>query len=45
MALSYIGLLPLQHVKDIIDYNRVVLQHGCVGTIPYGNATRGTLQD
>ncbi len=45
MVLSYVGLLPLQHVKDIIDYNGVVLLHGCVGTVPYGNVPHGTLQD
>lgn len=45
MTLSYIGLLPLHHVKDIIDYNRIVLLHGSVGTVPYGNAPHGTLQD
>lgn len=45
MVLSYIGLLPLQHVKDIIDYNGVVLLRGSDGTVPHGNATHGTLQD
>lgn len=39
------GLLPLRYVKDIIDYNGTVLLHGSVGTVPYGNAPHGMLQD
>mgnify|MGYP000770239889 FL=1 len=45
MVLSYMGLLPLHHVKDIIDYSGTVLLHGSVGTVSYGNAPHGTLQD
>lgn len=45
MVLSYFCLLPLRHVKDIGDYSVPVLLHGGVGTVPYGNATHGTLQD
>lgn len=45
MVLSYIGLLPLHHVKDIIDYSGTVLQYDSVGTVSYGNASHGTLQD
>ena len=45
MVLSYMGLLPLHHVKDIIDYSGTVLQHDSVGTVSYGYAPHGTLQD
>ena len=39
------GLLPLHHVKNIIDYSGTMLLYGDVGTVPYGNAPHDTLQN
>ncbi len=39
------GMLPLHHVKDIIDYSGTVQLHGSIGTVPYVNAPHDTLQD
>ncbi len=37
--------LLLRHVKEFIAHSGTVLLHGFVGTVPYGNAPHGTLQD